>query len=201
MDAEPRGEPARSGPEPTAVPDAQRSSPWTTLGSREVYRNPWISVREDQVLRPDGQPGIYGVVTTALAVGVLALTDDEQVVLVGQWRYTLGAYSWEIVEGGAHADEDGLTAARRELAEEAGYAADRWERLGGGLALSNSVTDERAELWLARGLHPVPRDPDPTEELELAHLPVDEAVAMVTSGRITDVMSVVALLTYDRLRR
>ncbi len=181
--------------------DNHRVSPWRTLSTREVYRNPWIRVREDQVLRPDGSPGIYGVVSSALAVGVLALTDEEQVVLVGQWRYTLDAYSWEIVEGGAHPDEDGLAAARRELAEEAGYAAARWQRLGGGLALSNSVTDERAELWVARELTPVPRAPDPTEDLEVALVPVAEAVDLVDRGRITDVMSVVALLTYARQAR
>lgn len=181
--------------------DDHRVSPWRTLSSREVYRNAWIRVREDQVLRPDGSPGIYGVMSTALAVGVLALTDDEQVVLVGQWRYALDAYSWEIVEGGAHEGEDSLAAARRELAEEAGYAAGSWQRLGGELALSNSVTDERAELWLARDLTPVPSAPDPTEDLEVALIPVADAVALVDRGRITDVMTVVALLTYARHAR
>lgn len=178
--------------------DNDRRSPWRTLSSREVYRNPWIRVREDEVLRPDGLPGIYGVMSAALAVGVLALTDDEHVVLVGQWRYALDAYSWEIVEGGAHDGEDSLATARRELAEEAGYAAGSWQRLGGELALSNSVTDERAELWLARDLTPVPSSPDPTEDLEIALLPLAEALALVDQGRITDVMSVVALLTYAR---
>jgi 8-oxo-dGTP pyrophosphatase MutT (NUDIX family) len=176
------------------------ANPWRTLASREVYTNPWITVREDEVLRPDGSPGIYGVVSTALAVGVLALTDDEHVVLVGQWRYTLDEYSWELVEGGAHDGEDGLAAARRELREEAGYEAAHWERLGGDLAVSNSVTDERAELWVARGLTPVPADPDPTEALQVRHVPVDEAVAMVARGELTDVLTVVGLLTFDRLR-
>lgn len=176
-------------------------NPWRTLATRPVYRNDWISVREDRVLRPDGSPGIYGVVTTALAVGVVAITDDDEVVLVGQWRYALDAYSWEIVEGGAHDGEDGLTAARRELAEEAGYTAETWERLGGPLAISNSVTDERAELWVARGLTPVPRAPDPTEDIEVRHLAVDDALAAVDDGTITDVITVVGLLAYDRVHR
>jgi 8-oxo-dGTP pyrophosphatase MutT (NUDIX family) len=175
--------------------------PWTTLSSREVYANPWIRVREDQVLRPDGSPGIYGVVSMNLAVGVLALTDDDHVVLVGQWRYTLGAYSWELVEGGSHDGEDSLTAAKRELAEEAGYEAGRWARLGGDLAVSNSVTDEIAHLWICRQLSPVPPAPEPTEKLELRHLPVDDVVAMVDRGLITDVMTVVGLSVYDRMRR
>jgi 8-oxo-dGTP pyrophosphatase MutT (NUDIX family) len=175
--------------------------PWTTLSSREVYANPWIRVREDEVLRPDGSPGIYGVVTTSLAVGVVALTDADEVVLVGQWRYTLGAYSWEIVEGGAGRDEDGLTAIRRELVEEAGFEADHWERLGHDIAISNSVTDEIARVWLARGLRPVPDDPDPTEELQVRLVAFDDALAMIDRGEITDSITSIALLTLDRRRR
>jgi 8-oxo-dGTP pyrophosphatase MutT (NUDIX family) len=175
--------------------------PWTTLSSREVYANPWIRVREDEVLRPDGSPGIYGVVTTSLAVGVVALTEADEVVLVGQWRYTLGAYSWEIVEGGAGRDEDGLTAIRRELVEEAGYEADHWERLGHDIAISNSVTDEIARVWLARGLRPVPDDPDPTEDLQVRLVAFDDALAMIDRGEITDSITSIALLTLDRRRR
>jgi 8-oxo-dGTP pyrophosphatase MutT (NUDIX family) len=179
----------------------ERRDPWTTLASREVYANPWIRVREDEVLRPDGSPGIYGVVTTSLAVGVVALTEADEVVLVGQWRYTLGAYSWEIVEGGAGQDEDGLSAIRRELVEEAGYEADHWERLGHDIAISNSVTDEIARVWLARGLRPVPDDPDPTEELEVRLVAFDDALAMIDRGQITDSITSIALLTLDRRRR
>lgn len=180
---------------------AEPRDPWITLSSREVYANPWIRVREDEVLRPDGSPGIYGVVTTSLAVGVVALTDADEVVLVGQWRYTLGAYSWEIVEGGAGPDEDGLSAIRRELIEEAGYEADHWERLGHDIAISNSVTDEIARVWLARGLRPVPADPDPTEELQVRLMPFGDAVAMIDRGEITDSITSIALLTLDRQRR
>lgn len=179
----------------------ERRDPWTTMSSRQVYANPWIRVREDEVLRPDGSPGIYGVVTTSLAVGVVALTEADEVVLVGQWRYTLGAYSWEIVEGGADPGEDGLTAIRRELVEEAGYEADQWERLGHDIAISNSVSDEIARVWLARGLHPVPVDPDPTEELEVRLVPFDDAVAMIDAGEITDAITSIALLGLDRQRR
>lgn len=175
--------------------------PWTTLATRQVYTNPWITVREDQVVRPDGSPGIYGVVSTSLAVGVLALTPADEVVLVGQWRYTLDAYSWEIVEGGADGGEEGLEAARRELAEEAGLVAGSWQRLGHDLAVSNSVTDEVARIWVARDLSEVPRDPDPTEVLEVRTVPVDDALAMVDRGEITDAITVVALTTFDRARR
>jgi 8-oxo-dGTP pyrophosphatase MutT (NUDIX family) len=181
--------------------DHPENNPWTTVSSREVYRNAWIRVREDEVVRPDGNPGIYGVVTTSLAVGVLALTDADEVVLIGQWRYTLGCYSWELVEGGAHDGEDSLTASRRELREEAGYTAAHWERLGPDLALSNSVTDEMAHLYLASGLTAVPRAPEPTEVLRVRHVPFAEALAMVERGELTDVMTVVGLLALDRRRR
>lgn len=176
-------------------------NPWTTLGTRTVYDNEWITVTEHRVVRPDGHPGIYGVVSAKLAVGVVALTEADEVVLVGQWRYPLGQYSWELVEGGADADESDLAAARRELREEAGYAADSWERLGGELALSNCYTSERARLFVARGLTPVPRDPDPTEVLAVRHVPVDEALALVDRGEITDAMTVSGLLALDRCRR
>lgn len=179
----------------------RRDNPWRRVSSRTVYANPWITVREDAVVRPDGSEGIYGVITKSLACGVVAMTDDDRVVLVGQWRYPLDEYSWEIVEGAADDGEDGLEAIRRELREEAGYEADHWEPLGGELALSNSVMDERARLWLASGLRSVPRDPDPTEVLEVRHVPFDDAVAMVDRGEITDAMSVVGLLTLDRRRR
>lgn len=176
-------------------------NPFTRLGSREVYANPWISVREDEVVRPDGSRGIYGVVSTPIATGVVALTESDEVVLVGQYRYPHDRYSWELVEGGTKAGEDPLSAIQRELQEEAGYRAEQWERLGGEFHLSNSFTDEVACLWVARGLVEVGRDPDPTEVLEVRHTPIDEAVAMVVRGDITDAVSVIGLLLYDRQRR
>lgn len=157
-------------------------------------------MREDAVVHPDGSPGVYGVVSKPLATGVVAFTADDEVVLVGQWRYPLERYSWEIVEGAADRGEDGLEAIRRELQEEAGYRAEHWELLVDGLALSNSVSDEEAVLYVASGLSRVPVDRDPTEELEVAHVPFDETLAMVDRGDITDAMTVVALLTLYRRR-
>ncbi|MCC5949783.1 MAG: NUDIX hydrolase [Nitriliruptoraceae bacterium] len=179
-----------------------RVSPWRTTATREVYRNPWITVREDQVVRPDGSPGIYGVVSTSHAVGVVALTDADEVVLIGQWRYTLEAYSWEIVEGGTDAGEAPAEAAVRELAEEAGYAAATWSVLVEDLALSNSVTDERATIYLARDLTPVPTSPDPTEVLERRTVSLDALLDEIDRGLITDAITIVAAAALDRrLRR
>lgn len=175
-------------------------NPWTTKSSRVVYDNAWITVREDEVVRPDGADGIYGVITTSIATGVVALTDDDHVVLVGQWRYPLEQYSWEIVEGGTDDGEDPMTAAARELREEAGLAADHWEPLGGPVHLSNCFSAEEARLYVARGLHEVGADPDGNEELTRRLVPVDDALAMVDDGTITDAMSVVALLRFARRR-
>jgi ADP-ribose pyrophosphatase len=180
---------------------APHGNPWRTTGSSDVYENPWIRVREDQVVHPDGSDGIYGVVSKPLATGVVAVTDDDEVVLVGQWRYPVETYSWEIVEGAAEHGEPGDQAIRRELREEAGYEAERWQLLVDGLALTNSVSDERAQLYLAGGLTEVSVERDPTEVLEVRHVPFGETLAMVDRGEISDAMTVVALLTLDRRRR
>lgn len=183
------------------MPDDTKN-PWRTRASRIVYENPWISVREDQVVRPDGAPGIYGVVSTRTATGIVALTPAREVYLVGQWRYPLERYSWEIVEGGADEGEDPADAARRELREEAGLVAKHWARLGPDLHLSNCYTDEVARLYVAEDLEAVAADPDGTEQLEVRRLPLARALEMVERGEITDAMSVVGLMRAERwLRR
>src|SRR3712207_4165057 len=106
-------------------------NPWKTVDSRTVYDNPWINVREDQVIRPDGAPGIYGVVHMKnQAIAVLPMDKDGSIYLVGQYRYTLNAYSWEIPEGGSPEGEDPLETAQRELLEETGLVAASWKLLG-----------------------------------------------------------------------
>jgi 8-oxo-dGTP pyrophosphatase MutT (NUDIX family) len=161
---------------------------------RLAYENPWISVWHDEVDRPDGSPGIYGVVHFAnLAAGVVALDAEDRIVLVGQHRYTLDAYAWEIPEGGVPAWEDALVGAQRELREETGLTADTWRELG-RMDLSNSVSDERAVMFLATDLTHGEADPEPTEALEVRWVALTEAVAMVRDGRITDAMSVAGIL-------
>jgi 8-oxo-dGDP phosphatase len=175
-------------------------NPWTRRDRSTVYENPWIEVWHDEVTRPDGAPGIYGVVHfRTRAVGVVALDDEDRVLLVGQFRYTLDRYSWEIPEGGSPWDEDLLEGARRELAEETGYVSETWEELF-RFTLSNSVTDEEGAIFVATGLAPGVATPDATEELVLRWVPLDEALTMVERGEIHDVMSQAALLAVARRR-
>jgi 8-oxo-dGTP pyrophosphatase MutT (NUDIX family) len=175
----------------------EQENPWRTLSSREVYENNCIRLREDEVVRPDGNPGIYGVVHFRnVAVGVLALEDDDSIYLVGQYRYTLDRYSWEIPEGGCPETEDTLSAAQRELEEETGLRAQTWKQLGEA-HLSNSVTDELAVWFLAVGLTRGKHSPEGTEKLEVRRVPFDEALRMVLAGEITDALSMLAIMQYE----
>lgn len=176
----------------------ETKNPWRTLSTRTVYENDWICVREDQVLRPDGLPGIYGVVQTRIAAGAIALTPELEVYLVGQWRYPFEAYSWEIVEGGTDVGEDPDLCIQRELREEAGLVAKSWQRLGGELHLSNSFSNEVAYIYLAQDLQEVSAEPEGTEQLMIKKVPLAEACTMADRGQITDAMSVVGLM---RLRQ
>ena len=176
------------------------SGPWTRHSRRVAYDNAWITIWHDEVTRPDGAPGIYGVVHyDNLAVGVVALDEMDQVLLVGQHRYALDAYSWEIPEGGVPAGESALDGAQRELREETGWEAAAWQELARA-HLSNSVSDELAVLYLATGLTAGPATPEGTEALAIRWLPFAEALAMTLDGRITDAMSLVALQRLALLR-
>lgn len=173
-------------------------NPWKTLSTKAIYQNPWISVREDQVIRPDGMPGIYGVVETRIATGVVALTETDDIYLVGQYRYATEMYSWEIIEGGADHGEEPLLAAKRELAEEAGLEAAEWSQLGGELHLSNCHSSEVGYLYVARNLKQVPSNPEGTEVLKIKKVPFQEALADVYAGKIVDAMSVIGILLTDK---
>lgn len=177
-----------------------RSGPWTRRSRRTAYENAWITIWHDDVTRPDGEPGVYGVVHFAnLAAGVLVLDASGRVLLVGQHRYALDEWSWEIPEGGVPAGETALEGARRELLEETGVEATEWRELA-RLHLSNSVSDEVAILFLATGLTHGIAAPEGTEALEVRWLPFEEVLAMTLDGRITDAMTVVAIERLALLR-
>lgn len=173
---------------------ADRIGPWTRLSSREIYDNPWIRVREDQVLRPDGSPGIYGLIHYKnLAVAVVAIDSLGRVILVGQHRYPFDRYFWELPEGGCPTGrESPAEAAAREVREETGYTATRWDYLG-TLELSNSTSDELGHLYMARDLSPGPSQPDATEQLAVRHVDFREAWRMAMEGEITESLTVAAL--------
>ena len=174
--------------------ETKRIGPWLKHASRTVFETPWIRVREDAVTQPDGKPSTYGVVEYRnLAVGVVAVDEAGRVALVGQHRYPLDYYAWEIPEGGCPRDEAPREAAARELREETGTLAKRWDYLG-CLTLSNSVSDEVAHLFLARDLVAGEAEPEPTEVLAKRWLPLEEACGDVLEGRLTDGISVAGLL-------
>ena len=173
------------------MPDLERN-PWTVLDSREVYDNPWLRVVEHKVLTPNGTPGIYGVVQPKkLALGVVPFTPAGNIVLVGQYRFPLGRYSWEIPEGGGDPAEPEAAIAR-ELREETGYKARHYREIL-QMDLSNSVSNERAVVYLAWDLTPGVAEPDPTEELAIREVPFREAYRMAADGEIRDAISVAAL--------
>jgi 8-oxo-dGTP pyrophosphatase MutT (NUDIX family) len=170
-----------------------KENPWKTLSSAHKYGNQWFSVREDQVIRPDGKHGIYGVVSASrLATGILPLWDDGTLTLVGQYRYPLNEYSWEIPEGGGDLDLSPLETAKRELREETGIEARTWHYLG-RMHTSNCFTDEVCYLFLAQGLTQGMAEPSPEEILQIRRVPFREAVAMAVDGRITDAISIVGI--------
>jgi 8-oxo-dGTP pyrophosphatase MutT (NUDIX family) len=182
------------------MPSFDPFNPWTTLASRLVYENPWIAVREDRILRPDGQPGIYGVVHFKhRAVGILPVDARGRIWLVGQYRYTLGRYSWEIPEGGSTEAEPVEETARRELREETGLTAGRLELLTVA-HLSNSVSDEVGYIFRGTELVTGSSEPEGTERLQVRRVEWAEAWDMLRSGAITDSMSVIAL-ALEAMRR
>lgn len=167
---------------------------WSVASSKVVYDNPWITVTEYQAIAPTGRPALYGKVGFKnQAIGIVPLHADGTVTLVGQNRFSLANYSWELPEGGAPHGEDPLDGARRELAEEVGLRAADW-RMILKMELSNSVTDEIAYGFLAMDLSPVAAEPDETEDLAVARVPFDEALDAAVAGHMPDALTVALLL-------
>lgn len=169
-------------------------NPWKTLSSKTVYRNPWIVVDEHQVLTPAGKPGIYGVVRFVHhAIAIVPLDEHNNTWLIGQWRYPLKEYSWEVPEGGGKKTQTPLESAQRELLEEAGLTAGKWTMIQ-RLHLSNSATDEVAYIFIAQDLTTGKAEPEETEALQIKKLPFNEVYQMVLRNEITDALSVAAIL-------
>ena len=172
----------------------ETQNPWKVIKEKNMYNNPWIDVMEFDVINPGGGRGIYGKVHFKnIAIGILPLDEDLNTWLVGQYRFALGKYSWEIPEGGGPIGIDPLDSAKRELKEETGLVAREWSKIV-ELHNSNSVTDEYAKIYLARKLEQHTPSPEETEQLVIRKIHFEEVYKMVEEGTITDAISVVAVL-------
>lgn len=173
---------------------------WKTLSSETVYENPWLEISHREVINPAGKDGIYGVVKFKnKALGIIPLDEEGYIYLVGQFRYALNEYSWEIPEGGGPLGEDMLDSAKRELKEETGLIAGNWTQLS-RIHTSNSATDEEGFLFLAEGLSQSEAEPEETEELQVKRIHLSEAVDMVMRSEITDSISMIGILMAARLK-
>src|ERR1700743_3816215 len=164
-------------------------NPWRTLSSRTIYRNPWLVLREDRVIRPDGAEGIYSVVEMRPSCGIVAVNEDNQIALVGQWRYVHDRYSLEIPTGGSELGERPLDAAKRELLAETGLTDEESTRLG-TIDNSNACTTDVAHVFLARSLTAGSSIPQGDEQVELRWMPFAGAVGAVMEGEVNESVSV-----------
>lgn len=171
----------------------EQNNPWQVLDQKEMYDNPWIHVTEYDVINPSGNKGIYGKVHFKnTAIGIVPLDENLNTYLVGQFRFTINEYSWEIPEGGS-LNEDPLDTAKRELLEETGLKAKRWQKIT-EMHLSNSVSDELSIIYVALQLSQHTAMPEETEQLVVKKLPFEEVYTMVMENKIKDALSVAAIL-------
>ena len=174
-------------------------NPWITHSTREIYANAWIALTEHDVTNPGGGKSLYGKVHyKAYALGIIPLDEDQNTWLVGQYRYPLDEYSWEIPMGGGPLDISRIESAQRELKEETGLSAQKWTELC-KIHLSNSVSDEVGYAYLAEGLTEGETEFEETERLDIRKLPFKEVVTMCEQGEITDSLSVVAIYRLARM--
>ncbi len=191
---------AKTGKVCTFVDMNTTENPWQTLSSTTAYDNNWLTIRHEEVITPAGTPGIYGVVSFKnKAVGVIPIDEQGNTYLVGQYRYPLNEYSWEIPEGGSPLGTDVLESAKRELKEETGLTAGRWTKMA-RIHTSNSATDEEGFIYIAEELSQGEHAPEETEELMVHKVHLSEAVRMVMASEITDSISMCAILMVARLK-
>jgi 8-oxo-dGTP pyrophosphatase MutT (NUDIX family) len=177
-----------------------QENPWKIISSEDKYENPWIQLKEYKVITPAGTEGIYGKVHFKnIAIGIMVIDNEDNTFLVGQYRFPLDLYSWEIPEGGCPEGTDWLTAAQRELKEETGFIAKKWTKIL-EMHLSNSVSDELAIVYVAEELTAGDAAPEETEDLHDIKIPFNQAVEWVMEGKITDSISVAAILKWQMLK-
>jgi ADP-ribose pyrophosphatase len=170
-----------------------KDNPWKTLSSELKYDNAWISITEHKVINPAGNDGIYGVIHFKnKAVAVIPLDEENNTWIVGQYRYPLHSYEWEVPEGGSPEHEEPEFTAQRELEEETGLKASSVQLIL-RMQLSNSVSDEISYSYVARGLTFSATSPDETEQLQITKLPFEEVYQMAMDGKIKDALSVASI--------
>lgn len=175
-------------------------NPWHILNSKPIYENNWISLTEHNVINPSGGKGIYGEVHFKnFAIGIIAIDEDDKIWMVGQYRFPLKQYSWEIPEGGGPLHLHPLDSAKRELLEETGLVASEWTEIL-RMHLSNSVSDEQAIVYLAKGFTQQEAQPEETEQLQIKKIDFEEAYKMVIRGEITDAITVASILRMKLIR-
>jgi ADP-ribose pyrophosphatase len=178
----------------TIMKNEESINPWKTLTSEKVHDSPWIGVTKHDVLNPNGNPGTYSVIHFKnMALGVLPLDKDYNTWIVGQYRYPINKYSWEIPEGGGKWDVAPLDSAKRELLEETGITAQKWTKIQ-EMYLSNSASDEFCILYIAQDITIGESQPEDDEQLDVRKLHFDELYKMVQNGDITDSLTVAAVL-------
>lgn len=177
----------------------EHKNPWQLTSTQQIYDNPWISVREDNVINPSGNPGIYGTVHFKnKALGIIPLDENNYTYLVGQYRYPLDEYSWEIPMGGGLLAVDILESAQRELKEETGLTAKKWTNIA-RIHTSNSVTDEEGFVFLAEDLTKGETEFEEAEDLDIMYLPFKDTIQMVMNNEITDSISIAGILKLARM--
>jgi 8-oxo-dGTP pyrophosphatase MutT (NUDIX family) len=175
-------------------------NPWEIISGKLVYDNPWINLTQYEVITPAGTPGIYGKVHFKnIAIGVIVIDENGDTYLVGQYRFPLNEYSWEIPEGGCPEGTDYLTTAKRELKEETGFEAKTWTEIL-RMHVSNSVSDEYAVVYLAQDLVAGEAEPEETEKLTIQKMPFAQALQWVMEGKITDSISVAGILKWNLMQ-
>ena len=178
----------------------QEKNPWKTISGKLVYDNPWINLTEYEVITPAGTPGIYGKVHFKnIAIGVIVIDENGDTYLVGQFRFPLNEYSWEIPEGGCPEGTNHLEAAKRELKEETGFEAKTWTEIL-RMHVSNSVSDEYAVVYVAQDLIAGEAEPEDTEKLAVQKMPFSQAFQWVMEGKITDSITVAAILKWNAMQ-
>ena len=178
---------------------AENSNPWALKSDKLVYENPWIQVNHHDVLDPSGNPGVYGKVHFKnIAISILPIDEDNNTWIVGQYRYPLDRFSWEIPEGGCPEGTDPVVSAKRELEEEAGIMADDWKLIGEA-DMSNSVTDEVAMMYVAKDLSFTHQNLESTEDIQLKKVPFDKLYEMIVTGEIRDSLTIMTVLKYKAL--